>query len=106
MRRSCPRWPPSGWLAGLSSRHYRVGLEPVGRTGSGTSKSAVSRRFVARTEKALEELLARDLSELKVCAIFGDGLEVADHTIVAAIGVDHEGNTRIRSRIDRLESLT
>lgn len=82
-------------LAGLSSRRYRVGLEPVGRRGSGTSKSAVSRRFVARTEKSLEELLARDLSELKVCAIFGDGLEVADHTIVAAIGVDHEGKKHV-----------
>ncbi len=82
-------------LAGLSSRHYRVGLEPVGVAGSGTSKSAVSRRFVARTEKALEELLARDLSELRLCAIFGDGLEVADHTIVAAIGVDTDGKKHV-----------
>ncbi len=82
-------------LAGLSSRHYPVGLEPVGVKGSGTSKSAVSRRFTARTEKALAELLARDLSELQLCAIFGDGLEVADHTIVAAIGVDHEGSKHV-----------
>ncbi len=38
-------------LAGLSSRHYGAGLEPVGddvRSG-GTSRSAVSRRFVAGT---------------------------------------------------------
>lgn len=52
-------------LAGLSSRRYEVGLEPVGDVeGSGTSKSAVSRRFVERTRTALGELMARDLSEL------------------------------------------
>ncbi len=49
-------------LAGLSTRHYPVGLEPVGqrveRTARATSKSAVSRRFVAATETALAELLA------------------------------------------------
>ena len=43
-------------LAGLSTRRYPVGLEPVGaRTeavASATSKSAVSRRFVAATETA------------------------------------------------------
>ena len=50
-------------LAGLSTRRYPVGLEPVGvqvtETCSATSKSAVSRRFVAMTETALAELLRR-----------------------------------------------
>ena len=49
-------------LAGLSTRRYPVGLEPVGEQveekASATSKSAVSRRFVAMTETALAELLA------------------------------------------------
>jgi putative transposase len=40
-------------LAGLSTRRYPVGLEPVGEqvtaTASATSKSAVSRKFVAMT---------------------------------------------------------
>jgi hypothetical protein len=44
-------------LAGLSARRYSVGLEPVGEQvaekSSATSKSAVSRRFVAMTETAL-----------------------------------------------------
>ena len=55
-------------LAGLSSRRYTVGLEPVGekveRVASATSKSAVSRRFVAMTETALVELLAAPLGSL------------------------------------------
>jgi putative transposase len=40
-------------LAGLSTRRYPVGLEPVGErvtaAASATSKSAVSRKFVAMT---------------------------------------------------------
>ena len=52
-------------LAGLSTRRYPVGLEPVGariaETSSATSRSAVSRKFVAMTETALAELLSRDI---------------------------------------------
>jgi putative transposase len=43
-------------LAKLSCRRYPAGLEPVGigveQAATGTSKSAVSRRFVAATEHA------------------------------------------------------
>jgi len=60
-------------LAKLSGRRYQAGLEPVGadveRAAAGTSTSAVSRRFVARTEHALAELLAQDLSGLDLVAL-------------------------------------
>jgi putative transposase len=50
-------------LAGLSTRRFPVGLEPVGEQvraqSTSTSKSAVSRRFVAMTETALTDLLLR-----------------------------------------------
>ena len=62
-------------LAKLSTRRYPAGLEPVGTgvasTASGTSKSAISRRFIARTEHALTELLAQDLSGLELGALHG-----------------------------------
>ena len=65
-------------LAGLSTRHYPVGLEPVGERvsaqASATSKSAVSRRFVAATEAALAELLAADLSGLDLVGLMVDGV--------------------------------
>jgi putative transposase len=55
-------------MAKLSTRRYGAGLEPVGvaveATGRSTSKSAVSRRFVAATESALADMMAADLSEL------------------------------------------
>jgi len=59
-------------LAGLSTRHYPAGLEPVGarveQAAAATSRSAVSRRFVAATETALAQLLAADLSLLDLVA--------------------------------------
>jgi putative transposase len=82
-------------LAKLSTRRYRVGLEPVGaqveRAAAGTSRSAVSRRFVARTEHALAELLARDLSGLDLVALMVDGIRVAEHTCVVALGITLDG---------------
>jgi putative transposase len=65
-------------LAGLSSRRYRAGLEPAGQAveeaAAATSKSAVSRRFVAATEMALAELMSRRLDELDLVAFMVDGV--------------------------------
>jgi putative transposase len=82
-------------LAKLSTRRYRHGLEPVGsraeQASSGTSKSAVSRRFIAATEHALADLLARDLSTLDLVALLVDGIRVAEHTCVVALGITIDG---------------
>jgi putative transposase len=82
-------------LAKLSTRRYAAGLEPVGvrveRASSGTSKSAVSRRFVAATEHALTELLAADLTGLDLVALLVDGIRVAEHTCVVALGITLDG---------------
>jgi putative transposase len=82
-------------LAKLSTRRYPAGLEPVGgqveRVATGTSRSAVSRRFVARTEHALAELLAQDLTGLDLVALLVDGIRVAEHTCVVALGITLDG---------------
>jgi len=82
-------------LAKLSTRRYKLGLEPEGTAvearSSGKSRSAVSRRFVERTETALAELLASDLSELDLVALMVDGVHFADHLCVVAIGIDTAG---------------
>ena len=82
-------------LAGLSTRRYPVGLEPVGtRVGQrarATSKSAVSRRFVTATETALAELLSADLSGLDLVALMVDGVHFAEHCCVVALGIDIDG---------------
>jgi len=82
-------------LAGVSTRRYPVALEPVGEQvetdGKSTSKSAVSRKFVAMTETALTDLLAADLSGLDLVAIMIDGVHFADHLCVVALGIGIDG---------------
>lgn len=86
----------SRMVAGVSTRRYPAALEPVGEVdATGTSRSAVSRRFVVRTGAALEELLHRDLSGIRIVAIFADGIEVAEHTCVVALGVDDQGRKHV-----------
>lgn len=87
-------------LAGLSTRRYRAGLEPVGsavkETASGTSKSAVSRRFVALTETALVELLAARLDGLDLVALMVDGVHFGESCCIVALGIGIDG-TKLRS---------
>jgi transposase-like protein len=82
-------------LAGLSSRRYGHGLEPAGQAveqaAAATSKSAVSRRFVAATETALSQLMTRRLDDLDLVAFMTDGVHFGEHTCVVALGIDIEG---------------
>jgi putative transposase len=82
-------------LAGLSTRRYGLGLEPVGarteQAATSTSRSAVSRRFVAQTQTALAALLAADLSGLDLVALMVDGVHVGEHTCVVALGIGIDG---------------
>jgi transposase-like protein len=82
-------------LAGLSTRRYPAGLEPVGSQvdaqARGTSKSAISRRFVAATAERLAELLARRLDEERWLVVFLDGFGMGEHLLVGALGVTDDG---------------
>jgi transposase-like protein len=82
-------------LAGLSTRRYRHGLEPVGEQveaqAAATSRSAVSRRFVAATEHALAELMGADLSTVDLVVLMVDGVHYAEHTCVVALGIGVDG---------------
>ena len=68
-------------LAGVATRrHVRVN-EPVGEelaaSARSTSRSSVSRRFKTATQAGLDELMSRDLSELKLAALMLDGVHFA-----------------------------
>ena len=82
-------------LAKISTRRYRAGLEPVGTAveakSKGTSRSAISRRFVAATERALEELMTADLSSLDLVCLMVDGVNFAGHCCIVAVGIDIDG---------------
>ena len=82
-------------LAGVATRRHRAVAEPVGHaviaSATSTSRSAVSRRFKAATTKALDELMARDLSELRVAAMMIDGVFFAEQCCVVALVICADG---------------
>jgi len=84
-------------LHGLSSRRYGHGLEPVGQAVEpvGTSKSAVDRRFVAETKKALEEVMTRSLAGQQYPVLMIDGIEMDAHIVIVALGVDGGGRKQV-----------
>ena len=91
------RWAMNQMLINVSTRKFRRSVRlPSGDVGSvpgdGTSKSAVSRKFVALSNAKLRGWLASDLSKLDLLAIQIDGLHISDELIlVAAVGIDGRG---------------
>ena len=80
-------------LVGVATRQYGRSLEPLGpdvRT-RGTSRSAVSRRFVAQTQAQLDAWRAAPLAELDLAVLLLDGVHVGTHCIVVALGIDVTG---------------
>ena len=84
-------------VIGVSTRKYERSLEAVPKElGSrSTSKSSVSRRFIAATEKQLAGCLGRSLGDLDIQCVMLDGIHLADHLVVIAVGVDANGNKHV-----------
>jgi transposase-like protein len=84
-------------VLGVSTRRYARSLEPLpaGVRSRSTSKSAVSRRFVARTRAQLEAWQTRPLEELELAVVFLDGLQFARHCVVVALGIDTRGDKHV-----------
>ena len=81
-------------LAGLATRRHVAAAEPVGtdvEVAATTSRSAISRRFVAQTKTALAQLLARDLSTLNIKVLMIDGEHITDHCCVVALAITADG---------------
>jgi putative transposase len=82
-------------LAGVSTRRFSRTREPVGEAVAqaerSTSKSTVSREFVARTGEHLQALMARSLSDVRLAALMLDGIELKGRCCVVALGVSTDG---------------
>jgi transposase-like protein len=80
-------------LVGVATRQYARSLEPLGAevTSRGTSKSAVSRRFVAKTRAQLEAWQATPLDTLHLVGLLLDGVHVGEHCLIVALGIAADG---------------
>jgi putative transposase len=92
------KWAMNQMLINVSTRKFKRSVRlPEGNVpspaGSGLSKSAVSRRFVALSAARMKEWMASDLSGLDLLVIQIDGIHMdEDMILVAAIGVDAKGD--------------
>ena len=70
--------------------HFWIGKDSD-ITTRGTSKSAVSRRFVAQTQAQLDAWRAPPRDALDLAVLLIDGVQVGGHCIVVALGIDTTG---------------
>jgi putative transposase len=84
-------------VLGVSTRRYDRSLErmPASVETSSTSKSEVSRKFVARTQAQLDRFLSRPLNEHDIVVVMVDGVHFRDHVMLVALGIDREGHKRV-----------
>src|SRR4030081_3879040 len=91
------QWAMNLMLINVSTRKYgRAVRLPEGDVpapaGSGVSKSAASRHFVALSAARMKEWMASDLSKLDLLVVQIDGIHLTgDIVLVAAIGIDGNG---------------
>jgi transposase-like protein len=82
-------------LARVSTRRFKRTREPVGERVAAqersVSKSTVSRAFVSRTRDQLKALMSRDLSDVRICVLMIDGIDLKGRTNVVALGITTEG---------------
>ena len=84
-------------IIGVSTRKYQRSLEevPAVMGPRSTSKSAVSRRFIAATQKQLHACLKAPLGDLGIQAVMLDGIHLGDHLVVIAAGIDADGRKHV-----------
>jgi transposase-like protein len=84
-------------LVGVSTRNYGRSLEPLPTAVpiTGTSRSAVSRHFVASTRSQVEKFLSRRLDDLDLPVIMLDGTGMGEHVLVVALGIDAKGHKHV-----------
>ena len=83
--------------AGVSTRRYRGTVDelPEGEVSSSTSKSAVSRRFVALSTEQLHEWMSSPLGALDLPVVMVDGICFGDRVILVALGIDAKGRKHV-----------
>ena len=82
-------------VVGVSTRKYARSLEDVDIKTRGTSKSAVSRRFVALTQAQLDDMMEANLKGIDLIVLMIDGIVFSDHVVLVALGIDVDGRKHV-----------
>lgn len=82
---------------GVSARKYGRSLERVSEEVDerSTSKSAVSRRFVALSQKQMTAWLSAPLGTLDLRVLMIDGIVFHEHTVLIVLGIDTDGHKHV-----------
>jgi transposase-like protein len=82
---------------GISTRKYARSLEPLPEEADerSTSKSSVSRRYVAMTTKQMTKWLTTPLGDRHFPIVMIDGINLGDHMVLIALGIDLEGKKQV-----------
>ena len=82
---------------GISGRKYARSLDPLPEDipERSTSKSSVSRRYVAMTTKQMTKWLTTPLGDRHFPIVMIDGIHLGDHLVLIALGIDFEGKKHV-----------
>jgi len=82
---------------GISSRKNARSLDPLpgGMQERSTSKSSVSRRYIAMTTKQMTSWLTTPLGDRDFPIVMIDGIHMGDHLVLIALGIDFEGKKQV-----------
>jgi transposase-like protein len=82
---------------GVSTRKYARSLDslPAEMEERSTSRSAVSRRYVAMTTRRMTTWLTTPLGDRHFPIVMIDGILLGDHTVLIALGIDSEGKKQV-----------
>jgi len=86
-------------LSGVSCRKYGRTMDSGIEGAKNKSKSEASRRFIAGMEVVMDEFFNRDISG-SYPVIMIDGLALGGMTVIAAMGINSEGNKRILGLVE------
>lgn len=89
-----PRSALAKMVRGVSCRDYE-GVLDLACNAVGVKKSSVSRGFVRASADELEKLRVRPLSDLRLVALFLDGLDFAGEMLIVSVGLDEQGHKHL-----------
>jgi transposase-like protein len=81
-------------MRGVSTRNYEAVLPTMAET-VGVKRSSVSREMIEASAEALKTVMERRFDDQELLVIYLDGLRKGKYHVIAAVGVDTEGNKHV-----------